>query len=230
MSHDLVTAAFGAAGALVVALSSQVVAEGLTRRREAGAQRAADRAELQAQADELYAAVLALKAAGTLHVQLMSGARARTVVLVHAAAQWLAEWARSEQNVHGALAGVGKASAVISQWDRQHAVSAAGLAGCAPDSPEAADSPLARHPDRALAEAAGNVFETVVNRYQDDDGANGCWRRSAPGCCASWSRPCPGAGGSCGGATARAGRMRPMSEVQERLLRLAATAVSRPVA
>ncbi|MER6465772.1 hypothetical protein ABT278_35630 [Streptomyces sp. NPDC001228] len=166
MNHDLVTAALGAGGALVVGLATQVVTEGLTRRRESRAQRAADQAALQAQADELYAAVLALNAAGSMHDQLMTSGRKRLVVLIHAAAHWIAEWARSEPGANRAFAGLGKASTVIGQWDREQTVSAAGLT--APLTRlGAAVAPLARHPDRALADAAVTVFETVTTNYQD---------------------------------------------------------------
>ncbi|MFJ9351772.1 hypothetical protein [Streptomyces sp. NPDC101237] len=168
MNHDLVTAALGAGGALVVGLSTQVVTEGLTRRREARAQRAADQAALQAQADELYAAVLALNAAGTMHDQLMTSGRARLVIMMHAAAHWIAEVARSEPGVNRGLVGLGKASTVISQWDREQTASAAGLT--APLTRlGAAVAPLARHPDRVLADAAVTVFETVTANYRDTE-------------------------------------------------------------
>jgi hypothetical protein len=168
MNHDLVTAALGAAAALVVSLSSQVVTEGLTRRREIRAQQAADRAELQAQADELLAAVLALTAAGGMNDQLMGGLRPRLTTLLHALTQGAAVAAQSGQAFHRGLAGVGRASEVISQWDRESAASAAGLV--APLSRlGAAAAPLMRHPDQALTEAAGNVLNTVVANFQDHD-------------------------------------------------------------
>ncbi|MER7187316.1 hypothetical protein ABT404_48995 [Streptomyces hyaluromycini] len=169
MDHDLVTAAFGAAGALVVALSSQVVTEGLTRRREARAQRAADRAELQAQADELLAAVIALRAAGGMNDQLAGGLRPRLTAILHALAQGAAVAAGPGQPFHRGLTGVGRVSEVVSQWDRESAVSAAGLV--VPLSRlGAAVAPLMRNPDQALAGAAGKVLDTVVANYKDDEG------------------------------------------------------------
>ncbi|MGW5658267.1 hypothetical protein [Streptomyces humi] len=171
MDHDLVTAAFGAALALVVSLSTQGVTEGLTRRREARAQRAADRAELQAQSDELFAAVIALKAAGGMNDQLAGGWRSRLTTLLHAVTQGAAVAAGPGQSArYRGLAGAGRVSEVISQWDRESAVSAAGLV--APLSRlGAAAAPLMRHPDQALADAAGNVLDTVVEHFQDHDGA-----------------------------------------------------------
>ncbi|MGY5061194.1 hypothetical protein ACWDFR_45440 [Streptomyces sp. 900105755] len=169
MNHDLVTAALGAAGALFVALSSQAVTEALARRREIRTQQAEGRAELQAQADELIAAVIDLRAAGGMNDQLSGGLRPRLTAILHGLAQGAAVAAGPGEPFHRGLTGVGRLSEVISQWDRESAVSAAGLV--VPLSRlGAAAAPLMRHPNQALAGAAGKVLDTVVANYKDDEG------------------------------------------------------------
>ncbi|MFH8395751.1 hypothetical protein [Streptomyces sp. NPDC018036] len=168
MNDDLLNAALGAAGALVVGLLTLWATERLTRRREARKQQADDRAQLQAQADELIAAVLALKVIGGVHDHLVGGWRARLTVGLHAAIRAGAGWARSAPDASRWLAGYGEAAEVIRQWDQASAASAAGLA--APLTRlTAAVAPLLSRPERALADAAEAVFSTVVQHFGDED-------------------------------------------------------------
>jgi hypothetical protein len=164
----LITLASGAVLAFLAAFFGAALSDWQTRRTEDRKQRADDRAELQAQADELIAAVLALKVTGNLRDQLTGSRRTRTTVGMHALVQGLAEWARSGRGSLGLFTGYGTASQVISQWDRDHVASAAGLA--APIIRlSAATAPLMRRQERQLATAAENVYTAVVNRFEDEE-------------------------------------------------------------
>jgi hypothetical protein len=100
-----------------------------TRQAEARKEAIADRAALEAQADELVAAVLALRVAGDTHDHLWGRWRAKLPVLTWAIVQGGAAYVRSGQKGFPAvMAAYGDAAPVIARWDRASAVSAAGLA------------------------------------------------------------------------------------------------------
>ncbi|WP_405987747.1 hypothetical protein [Streptomyces sp. NBC_00986] len=167
MNGDLINTLLTlASGAALLGLGA-VANDWQTRRTEARKQRMDDRTELQAQADELIAAVLDLKVTGGLHDQLTGSRRTRLTVGMHALVQGLAEWSRSGRGRLGLLTGYGNASKVIRQWDRDHTASAAGLAG-----PlirlGAAAAPLMSRQERDLAAAAGNVFTTIVENFAEE--------------------------------------------------------------
>lgn len=172
MNNDLremlITLASGAVLAFLAAFFGAGLNDWQTRRTEARNQRVSDRAELQAQANELIAAVLALKVAGNLRDQLTSGWRTRATVGMHALVQGLAEWARAGRGNLGFFVGYGTASQVVSQWDREHVASGAGLA--APITRlTAATAPLMSRQEQDLAAAAENVYTTVINRFDDEE-------------------------------------------------------------
>ncbi|MGW0836399.1 hypothetical protein [Streptomyces prunicolor] len=172
MNNDLremlITLASGAVLAFLAAFFGAALSDWQARRTEARKQRAEDQAELQAQADELISAVLALKVTGNLRDQLTGSRRTRTTVGMHAVVQGLAEWARAGRGSLGLFTGYGTASQVISQWDREHVASAAGLA--APIIRlAAATAPLMRRQEQDLATAAENVYTAVINRFDDEE-------------------------------------------------------------
>ncbi|MEU7061327.1 hypothetical protein [Streptomyces sp. NPDC046197] len=87
MDGDLLNTLVSAAGAVALVFLGAAGNDWQTRRTEARKQRADDRAELQAQADELIAAALALKVAGTIHDHLMGGRRTQLTVGIQALAR-----------------------------------------------------------------------------------------------------------------------------------------------
>lgn len=165
MDGDLLSTTVTFFSGAALAFLASVANDWQARRTEARKQRSDDRTELQAQADELLAAVLALKVAGNVHDHLTGGWRTRLVVGIHAGTRAAAGWSRSGRGLPGFLTGYGDASEVISRWDRDNAASAAGLAV-----PlirlSTAVAPLLRRPEPELATAAEGVYEAVI--AQDD--------------------------------------------------------------
>jgi hypothetical protein len=140
-----------------------------TRKTEARKEASKEREALEAQADELVAAVLALRVAGNAHDHLWGGWAARARVGFRAAVQGGAAYARSSRaGMPAWLAAYGETANAIGQWDRESAISAAGLA--APMSRlGAAVAPLLRRQEPGLAAAAEAVFTTAMERHGDDD-------------------------------------------------------------
>ncbi|GAA3372148.1 hypothetical protein GCM10017744_102480 [Streptomyces antimycoticus] len=169
MDTDLINTAASAAGAVALLFLGAWENDRRTRRTEARKEAAADRAALEAQADELVAAVLAVKVAGNAHDHLWGGWRARATVAMQAAVRGGAGYVRSGQRGFPAvLAGYGDAARVIGQWDQESAASAAGLA--APLSRlGAAAAPLLRRSEPGLAAAVDEVFTAVADNYADED-------------------------------------------------------------
>ncbi|MFJ4368032.1 hypothetical protein ACIP4S_28300 [Streptomyces chartreusis] len=129
MNDALLDALPGAVGAVVLLFLGAWENDRRTQRTEARKEVAADRAALEAQADELVAAVLAVKAAGNAHDHLWGSWKAKAAVGLRAAVRGGAAYARSGQRGFPAvMAGYGDAATVIGQWDQGSAVSAAGLA------------------------------------------------------------------------------------------------------
>ncbi|MDC2951078.1 hypothetical protein [Streptomyces heilongjiangensis] len=169
---DILGTAAPAVGAVLLLFLGAWENDRRTRRTEARKEAASDRAQLEAQADELVAAVLAVRATGTTHDHLWGGWKARTAVLLRAAVQGGAAYVRSGQRgFPAALAGYGDASRVIGRWDHQSALSAAQLA--APlGRLGAAVAPLLRRQEPGVAQAAEEVFTAVAHHYRDEERMN----------------------------------------------------------
>ncbi|MER6443601.1 hypothetical protein ABT275_46300 [Streptomyces sp. NPDC001185] len=164
---DLLETSATLASGAALAFVGSLVNDWQTRRTEARKQRVDDRAELQAQADELLAAVLALKVAGNVHDHLNGGWKPRLVVGIHALTRAAAQWSRSGRGLPGVLTGYGEASDVISRWDRESAASAAGLA-VPLTRLSVAVAPLMRRQEQDLAAATEAVYAAVV--ASDEEG------------------------------------------------------------
>ncbi|MEU9272318.1 hypothetical protein AB0E04_44005 [Streptomyces sp. NPDC048251] len=138
-----------------------------TRRAEARKQADTDRAELAGQADELVAAVLAVRVAGNAYDHLWGSWRARAAVALRAAVQGGAAYGLAGRSgFPAAMTGYGAASGVIGQWDQDSARAAASLA--APMSRlGAAVSPLLRRREPGLAAAAQELFVAMAEDYAD---------------------------------------------------------------
>lgn len=138
---------------------------------EARKQAEADRAALEAQADELVTAVLAVGMAGEMHDRLLGGWRDKLGVALRAAVQGSTAYGRSGQRGFPAvIAAYGDAAGVIAQWDRDSGMSAAGLA--APLNRLAATvTPLLRRQEPGLAAAAEELFTAITKDYADIDRA-----------------------------------------------------------
>lgn len=166
---ELLTMAGSAAVGVVLVLIGGWDNGRRTRKTEARKDAAADRAALEAQADELVAAVLALKVAGGMHDRLFAGWGARGRL----ALDWLqrgtlAAALADRGGVAKSLAFVGAADRVVDRWDRDTKASEAGLA--APLSRlGAAVAPLLRREEPGLADAADEVFTAAVESHGDDD-------------------------------------------------------------
>ncbi|MGW2964949.1 hypothetical protein ACWDGI_41790 [Streptomyces sp. NPDC001220] len=168
MNADLLNPLVSAAGAVALVFLGAVGSDWQTRRTEARKQLADDQAELQAQADELLAAVIAVKVAGNMHDRGVGGWRTRLIVSAHALIRATAARERAGQGLPGFLAQTGEMVAVLRQWDQEFSAAADRLT--APLSRlGAAAAPLIRRPEQALAEAAQNVLAAVVDRFDDEE-------------------------------------------------------------
>ncbi|MFI8989855.1 hypothetical protein ACIG63_33445 [Streptomyces antimycoticus] len=169
MDTDFLNTVASAASAVALLFLGAWENDRRTRRTEARKEAAADRAALEAQADELVSAVLAVRVAGNAHEHLWGGWRAKAAVALRAAVRGGAGYVGSGQRGFPAvLAGYGDAASVIGRWDQESAASAAGLA--APLSRlGAAAAPLLRRQDPGLAAAVEEVFTAVAEHYADED-------------------------------------------------------------
>lgn len=137
------------------------------RHTEARKDAAAERAALDAQADELVAAVLALRIAGDTHDHLWGGWGARGRVALRALAHGsIAYGLAGRTGAPALLVASGEAARTVYSWDQESGVSAAALAA-----PLArlgtAVAPLLRRED--LGPAAAELYEAAVKHHGDDD-------------------------------------------------------------
>jgi hypothetical protein len=166
---ELLTMAGSAAGAVALLLLGAWENDRRTRKAEARKDAAADRATLEAQANELVAAVLALKVAGGMHDQLFAGKGAMGRLVLH----WVNRGMTAVSLMDGGGFARGRAflsagDSLLERWDRDTRASAAGLA--APLSRlGAAVAPLLRREEPGLAAAADEVFTAAVQSHEDDD-------------------------------------------------------------
>ncbi|MFH9829377.1 hypothetical protein [Streptomyces bobili] len=169
MDDALLSAVASAGAAAVLLFLGAWENDRRTRRTEARKEAAGERAALEAQANELVAAVLAVKVAGNAHDHLFGSWKAKAAVCLRAAVRGGAVYARSGQRGFPAvMAGYGEAAIVIGQWDEGSAVSAAGLA--APlGRLGAAVAPLMGRQEPGLASAAEEVFTAIGENYADED-------------------------------------------------------------
>ncbi|MEW2433283.1 hypothetical protein AB0952_03720 [Streptomyces caniferus] len=84
MNDALLNAVPGAAGAVILLFLGAWENDRRTRRTEARKEAAADRAALEAQANDFVAAVLAVQVAGNAHDHLYAGWRAKATLIVQA--------------------------------------------------------------------------------------------------------------------------------------------------
>ncbi|MFB7575673.1 hypothetical protein [Streptomyces sp. NPDC056165] len=153
VNSELLNTAAGAVGAVALVFIGGWENDRRTRKTDARKDAAADRAALEAQANELVTAVLALKVAGNTHDHLWGG---RAAALVSGRRGAAALPALAEE-----------AGRVVERWENDSAVSAAGLA--APLSRlGAAVAPLLRREEPGLAAAADAVFMAAAEGYGDD--------------------------------------------------------------
>lgn len=137
------------------------------RQTEARKDAAAERAALEAQADELMAAVLALRVAGDTHDHVWGGwgARGRAALraLVHGS---IAYGLAGRTGAPALFAASSEAARTVYSWDHESGVSAAALAA-----PLArlgtAVAPLLRRED--LGPVADAVYTAAVKHHGDDD-------------------------------------------------------------
>ncbi|MFD9466788.1 hypothetical protein [Streptomyces sp. NPDC060027] len=169
MDSDLLNTAASAAGAVVLLFLGAWENDRRNSRTEARKEAASDRAALEAQANELVAAVLAVKVAGNTHDHLYGGWRARGIVLLRGVLGGGAAYAGFRERGSSAVwAGYGELARVIGQWDQVSATSAAALA--APLSRlGTAVAPLMRRQEPGLAAAVEEVFTSVTDHYDDGD-------------------------------------------------------------
>lgn len=137
------------------------------RQAEARKDAAAERAALEAQADELVAAVLALRVAGDTHDHVWGGwgARGRVALraLVHGS---IAYGLAGRTGAPALVAASGEAARAVFSWDHESGVSAGALA--APLARlGAAVAPLLRRED--LGPAVDGVYTAAVQHHGDND-------------------------------------------------------------
>ncbi|MGC9500893.1 hypothetical protein [Streptomyces sp. WG7] len=169
VNSELLTMAGSAVGAVALVFIGGWDNGRRTRKAEARKDAAADRATLEAQADELVAAVLALKVVGGMHDRLFAGWGARgRLALDWLQRGMLAAALTDRGGVPRGLAFFSAADRVVDRWDRDTKASTAGLA--APLSRlGAAVAPLLRREEPGLAAAADAVFTAAVESHGDDD-------------------------------------------------------------
>lgn len=168
MNSELLNTAAGAIGAVVLVFIGGWENERRARKAEARKDAAADRAALEAQANELVTAVLALKVAGNTHDHLWGGWGAKGRIVLRALTQGGAAALVSGRRRMAALpALLEEAGRVVERWDSDSVISAAGLA--APLSRlGAAVAPFLRSDDPELAAAADEVFMAAAESYGDE--------------------------------------------------------------
>ncbi|GAA3122975.1 hypothetical protein [Streptomyces goshikiensis] len=169
MNDVLLNALPGAAGAMALLFLGAWESDRRTRRTEARKEAAADRAALEAQADELVAAVLAVQVAGNVHGHLWGGWKARLAVVLRALGEGGAAYARSPRRGGWAVAaGTDSVGTVIDWWNQGSLASAEKLA-VPLGRLGAAVVPLMRRQEPGLAEAVEEVFTAISENYSDDD-------------------------------------------------------------
>ncbi|MFE7212456.1 hypothetical protein ACFU93_21175 [Streptomyces sp. NPDC057611] len=169
VNSELLNTAAGAVGAVALVFIGGWENDRRTRKTDARKDAAADRAALEAQANELVTAVLALKVAGNTHDHLWGGRGAKARIVLRALTQGGAAALVSGRRGAAALPALAEeAGRVVERWENDSAVSAAGLA--APLSRlGAAVAPLLRREEPGLAAAADAVFMAAAEGYGDDD-------------------------------------------------------------
>lgn len=168
MDDALLNAVPGAVAAVVLLFLGAWENDRRTQRADARKEAAEDRAKLEAQANELVVAVMALKVAGTTHDQMWGGWRAKSSVILRALMQAGAAFAGSAERGVAMMAANQAMANVIGQWEQSSAAARAELA--APlGRLGAAITPLMRRQESGLAAAAEEVFTAVVENYADDD-------------------------------------------------------------
>ncbi|MFF0762309.1 hypothetical protein ACFYWH_20070 [Streptomyces sp. NPDC003737] len=168
VNSELLNTAAGAVSAVALVFIGGWENERRTWKAEARRDAAADRAALEAQADELVTAVLALKVVGNTHDHLWGGWGAKGRVVLRALTQGgTAALVSGRRGVAALPALLEEAGRVVERWDSDSAISAAGLA--APLSRlGAAVAPLLRSDVPGLAAAADEVFMAAVESYGDE--------------------------------------------------------------
>ncbi|MEW2432901.1 hypothetical protein AB0952_01710 [Streptomyces caniferus] len=169
MDSELLNTAASAAGAVALVFIGGWENGRRTRKAEARKDAAADRAAIEGQANELVAAVLALKVAGNMHDHLLGGWGARGRVGLRALTQGGAAALLSGRTGASALpALLEEAGRVVGRWECDSAKSAAELA--APLSRlGVAVAPFLRRGEPGLAAAADAVFTAAVESHGDGD-------------------------------------------------------------
>ncbi|WP_158866627.1 hypothetical protein [Streptomyces xanthophaeus] len=136
------------------------------RQAEARKDAAAERAALQAQADDLVAAVLALRVAGDTHDHIWGGWAARGRVALCALAHGsIAYGLAGRTGAPRLLAASGEAARTVYSWDHESGVAAAALTAPLTRLGTAV-APLLRRED--LGPAADAVFTAAARHHGDD--------------------------------------------------------------
>ncbi|MFF4442426.1 hypothetical protein [Streptomyces sp. NPDC001621] len=170
VDSELIDKVVTAVGAVGLVLIGQWDNARRTRMLEDRKDAAAERAALEAQANELVTAVLALKIAGNTHDHLFAGWGAKGRVALSALTQGSAAalLAGKVGRASGLPVIIGEAGRIVDRWDRDTAASAAGLV--APlNRLGAAVAPLLRRTEPGLAAAADAVFTAAVESHGDDE-------------------------------------------------------------
>ncbi|MFB8760798.1 hypothetical protein [Streptomyces nigra] len=171
VDSELLKIALSATGAVALVFIGGWENGRRTRKAEERKDAAADRAALEAQANELVTAVLALKVAGNVHDRLFAGWGAKGRIALGALTQGAAASVRAGRGgaASGLAALLSEASRAVDRWDRDTVASAAALA--APlNRLGAAVAPLMRRTEPGIAAGAEAVFRAVTENYRDDDG------------------------------------------------------------
>ncbi|MGA4950943.1 hypothetical protein [Streptomyces lydicamycinicus] len=167
--NALLDALPGAASAVVLLFLGAWENERRTQRTEARKDAAADRAALEAQANEFVAAVLAVKVAGNAHDHIWGGWKARGRAILRALVEGGAAYAGSPQRGSPAVMAANQVMAtVIGQWDQGSAASAAELAAPLGRLGEAV-APLMKRQEPGLAAAVEEVFTAICESYADEE-------------------------------------------------------------
>ncbi|MER6639705.1 hypothetical protein ABT285_29745 [Streptomyces microflavus] len=169
MDDVLLNAAPGAAGAMVLLFLGAWENDRRTRRTERRRQAAVDRDALEAQADEVVAAVLAVQIAGNAHDHLYGGWKARLGLIGRALMGAGAAFAESRQR--GLMATMAFSHALYTEsdrWDRESSASAAALAAPLARLGQAV-APLMRRQEPGLAAAVDEVFTAVAEDFGNED-------------------------------------------------------------
>ncbi|MFI1568978.1 hypothetical protein ACH4ZX_39215 [Streptomyces sp. NPDC020490] len=169
MDSELLNTALTAAGAVALVFIGGWENGRRTRKAEERKDAAADRAALEAQANELVAAVLALKIAGNTHDHLFAGWRATGRLVLNVLSQGMTAMALTDRvGAARGMAFFGVGDRLVDRWERDVTASAAGLA--APMSRlGTAVAPLLRREEPGLAAAADAVFTAAMEGHGDDD-------------------------------------------------------------